>query len=254
MNPFTERYKSLSNSELVEIVDNSPDYQDEAVDAAKMELANRKLSLKELNEAREELEIQNERSNATAEKIREVETKVLDYRDGLWEKAKSYWKSADLVKRQILIITLLFGCISVYYFVVNYPILQMIFTDFWIDLSVLLFLAPLFILPVAVVLFWLKKGLGWILLTAYLTFKCVLTIGMFIITLNYEPLEADLIDSFFTQPSASVYILPILFYGVMIWITGKRGLRDYFGIDRAIMFGTIGVTVFLTGLILKDFF
>ena len=44
MNQFTERYKTLSNSDLLRVIKNHPDYQPEAAEAAKNEINQRNLS------------------------------------------------------------------------------------------------------------------------------------------------------------------------------------------------------------------
>jgi hypothetical protein len=50
-NPFSEQYKKLSNPELLEILDSPDDYQSLAIEAAKLELANRNLLPEQINEA-----------------------------------------------------------------------------------------------------------------------------------------------------------------------------------------------------------
>ena len=52
-NNFSEYYKTISNAELLSILDKPAGYQDVALEAAKKELLNRKLSVEEIKEARQ---------------------------------------------------------------------------------------------------------------------------------------------------------------------------------------------------------
>ena len=54
-NNFSEYYKSISDTELLSILDNTDDYQPMAIEAAKVEFSNRQLSDTEIQEARQPL-------------------------------------------------------------------------------------------------------------------------------------------------------------------------------------------------------
>ena len=58
MNPFTERYKTLSNTDLLKIIDNGADYQPLAVETAYTELENRKLAPEVLENAKAEINLE----------------------------------------------------------------------------------------------------------------------------------------------------------------------------------------------------
>ena len=51
-NPFTEYYKTITNTELIIILDNKGKYQQEAVEAANLEFNDRNLSAEQIAEAR----------------------------------------------------------------------------------------------------------------------------------------------------------------------------------------------------------
>jgi hypothetical protein len=54
-NSFTEYYKTITNLELLEILENPDDYQPSAIEAAKNEISSRQLSDTEISEAKESL-------------------------------------------------------------------------------------------------------------------------------------------------------------------------------------------------------
>lgn len=63
-------YKRISSTELFEIITNAEEYQPSAIEAAKNELSNRKLSEVEINMAKEPLVVTQLRKGKQAEKKR----------------------------------------------------------------------------------------------------------------------------------------------------------------------------------------
>ena len=76
MNKFAERYKLISNSDLLKIIGNSFDYQPEAVKAARNEIEQRQLTEQQLKEAKEEIETELPGKSKLTEKRQEVENRV----------------------------------------------------------------------------------------------------------------------------------------------------------------------------------
>ena len=58
LNDFRKYYRTISNTELLSILDNPSDYQPQAVEAAQKEFSYRQLSEIEIREAQEQLNTQ----------------------------------------------------------------------------------------------------------------------------------------------------------------------------------------------------
>ncbi len=76
MNQFTQRYQAFSNPDLLKVIENQSDYQAEAYEAAKAELARRMLSDEDLKEAHEQLEAEENERKLNAAKRSELEEKA----------------------------------------------------------------------------------------------------------------------------------------------------------------------------------
>jgi len=83
MNPFAEQYKSLKTIDLLRILEKHEEYQPLAVEAAQLELAFRKLSKKELDEARFGLELEKEQEIIA--KQREILSRIKTITSPLWK-------------------------------------------------------------------------------------------------------------------------------------------------------------------------
>lgn len=251
MNQFTERYKLISNSELLIIIENTSDYQPEAVEAAKNELEQRQLTDQELKEAKTELEAERQEKDKQTEKVQEVKNRVKKIWASIADTINPIQYSAATSEKLIKLIVIVFGLISVYQFYNQFGILKLMFSDIyggW-DLSTILFLVPLFMLPTSIILFWLRKKTGWILLGAYLTYSALNAIGLLIMTWNLKPS-----GNLFPQTEPVTHIVVILFFGGTLWTMCKENLREQFSIDRKLMFGTVGITAFLTILSIAPYF
>ena len=256
MNQFAERYRSTSNLDLLRIIENSDNYQPEAVEAAKNEINQRQLTDQELTEAQQELETERQEKIRQGEKRTEVENRVKKLGTSIFDTINPIQQSAPTPERLIRLITIVFGLISIYQLYEQLSMLQFIFNDSggeW-DLSMVLFFVPLLLLPVATILFWFRKKVGWIFLGAFLTYSAINVIGLLIMTWNMEPLGVPAIDSLFPQTSTATYILTFLFFGGTLWVLSKENIREQFNINRQTMLGTIGITTLLTVLIIAPYF
>ena len=75
-NKFSKYYITISDIELLSILDHPEDYQPLAVEAAKEEFANRQLSSTEIQEARQQLIAKQTQKEKEREKVKAVETKI----------------------------------------------------------------------------------------------------------------------------------------------------------------------------------
>ncbi len=248
MNQFTERYKSYSNAELIKVIESSSDYQPEAVETAKNEIAQRQLTDKELKEAKTELENQRQEKNNQIEKKREIENKVKKIATSIVDTINPIQQSTPSTDKLIRLIMIVFVLISVYQLYDNFEMLKFMFSNSggeW-DFSIILYFVPLFLVPIAAALFWFRKKIGWILLVIYMTNSAVNSIGLLIQTWNMKSFGIPAFDSVFPQISPLTYILTFLYFAGIIWVISKGNIRNVYGINKKIMFITIGITTILT--------
>lgn len=249
MNQFSERYKSLSNSELLKIIDNAADYQPLAVETARREINARKLTDLELDKAREELRYIQEKENQKEAKKRELTQNVRKIVMYISDALNPIQKSPVSTGRLINLISLVFAGIAVYIVIKGIGMLNFMFTENeeW-DFSVVLYLLPLIWLPLATILFWARKRLGWTLLSIYLSYNAVILIDTLIITWNFEPTGIAALDSMATSPVVS--LMTLIFYVATICSVSQKKLRSVFNINKISMITTMGITVFISTLII----
>ncbi|MEM7108944.1 MAG: hypothetical protein AAF519_12020 [Bacteroidota bacterium] len=255
MNQFTERYKTFSNSDLLRVIDNQSDYQPEAVEAAKTEIDQRNLSDQEMTEAKDELETERQKKQKLNEKRAEVEQKVKTIGTSIFDTINPIQKSAPTAEKLIRLITIVFGLITVVKWYNELGLVKFMLTDDtggW-DLSMIEYFLPLILLPAAVILFWLRKKSGWILMAVYLTYSAISAFGLIIMTWNMEPLGIPALDSLFPQTSSTTQILTTLFFGVTLWVMTKKEIKEHYDINRQTMIAAIGIAAVSTILFIAPF-
>jgi len=255
MNQFTERYKTITNADLLRVIENQSDYQPEAVEAAKTEINQRNLSDEELTEAKRELEAERQEYQKQNEKKTEAQQKVKTLGTVVFDTINPIQKSAPTAERLIRLITIVFGLIAVYKWSSQFGLVKFMLTDDlagW-DLSMVEYFLPLIILPVALIIFWARKKSGWILMAAYLTYSATSAFGLIIMTWNMEPLGIPALDSLFPQTSTTTQILTTLFFGGTLWGLTKKEIKEHFSIKRQTAIATIVIAGILTILFIAPF-
>ncbi len=255
MNQFSVRYKSFSNSDLFRVIENQSDYQTEAVEAAKTEINQRKLSDQQIKDLKSELEAERREQQRQNEKRAEVEQKVKKIGISVLETINPIQKAAPTAERLIRLITIIFGLIAIFKWYNQFGLIKFMLTDSspgW-DMSIVEYILPLILIPVATVLFWLRKKSGWILLVAYLTYSAICAFGLVIMTWNMEPLGVPALDSLFPPTSPTPQILATLFFGGTLWVVTKEKIKEQYDINRQILIASIGISAVLTILFIAPF-
>ena len=90
-NDFSEYYKTISNTELLSILENPNDYQPFAIEAAKKEFVSRQLPDTEIQNARQILAANQAQREVKREKIKVVETKIKAAGETLIETINPAW-------------------------------------------------------------------------------------------------------------------------------------------------------------------
>lgn len=248
MNQFSVRYKTFSNSDLLRVIENQSDYQPEAIEAAKTEINQRNLSDQEITEANRELETERQERQIQNEKRAEVEQKVKTIGASIFDTINPIQKSAPTAEKLIRLITIVFGLNVVVKWYNEFELIKFILIDDkggW-DLGMLEYFLPLLLLPVALILFWLRKKSGWILMAAYLTYSAIRAFGLIIMTWNMEPFGIPSLDSLFPQTSPTTQILITLFFGGTLWVLAKKEIIEHYNINRQTTIATISISAVLT--------
>lgn len=256
MNQFSERYKAFLVSDLLRVVENKNDYQAEAVEAAEYEIEQRQLTDQELIEAKNELEAERQEKQKLIEKRAEVERKVKRFGALVFDTINPNQKSDPTAERSIRLITIVFGLIALYQLFNQFQLILFMLTDSttgW-DLGMVEYFLPLILLPVATVLFWTRKKIGWILMATYLTYSTISAFGLVIITWNMEPMGVSAFDNLFPQASTTTQILTTLIFGGTLWVLNKNEVKENFKINRHTAIGTMAISGALTILFIAPFY
>src|SRR6478672_736347 len=116
-NNFSEYYKTISDTELLNILDNSNDYQPSAVEAAKQEFANRQLTESEIQQARQPLIAKREQKDKEREKVKAVETKIKTAGQTFIDTINPIQSGIPSTEKIIRFIVIVFGGMLLYQFI-----------------------------------------------------------------------------------------------------------------------------------------
>ncbi len=232
INPFAEKYKTLSNAQLVEIRGNPQNYQPLAIEAARAELEGRSLSDAELAAAAAELHAAAEDERMRAEKRELVNNRLINGTTAIVSSFRP-WQPLSTRQGQFIL------CVCIVQAVIGLKLLWdgvtgVIFAGHipksWpMVISVLTLFFGLFALS-AVCLFLRGKTIGWILLSAFMVFFNIvsLTSMVFIIirALRYSFIGGGILVSSWLMMSEAALCT------FCTWIVYKKWMRELYEIDR----------------------
>jgi hypothetical protein len=162
-NPFSERYKTLSDANLLAILNNSQKYQPIAIEAVNMELESRKLSAEQIEQMNAEAEIMAQQKALKQQKADAVEQSIL-----------GILKPQSVATRDIYIA--LVATILLYVIAVRFSgrfILANLLNPGFYSVNFFHAVIPYLLFPIGVVLFVLKKKAGWVIIIAVTTYKAL---------------------------------------------------------------------------------
>jgi len=244
---FSEFYKSISNTELLNILDNPGDYQPLAVEAAKNELLKRQLSETEIKEAREQIIAKQIQKEKQREKVKAIEDKVKATGYSLLDTLNPIQTGIPSTEKIIRLIVIVFGALFLYQLIKDFKIHEIYIKDIpRFPFDSILYLAPLLLLPVAIFTFWKKIRIGWFLLAIFLVFSTVAVLWELLQYFLLGPPGNSGLNSFFPQPSGSTLIIQLIFYGGTLYTICKQNMRNEFSISENKMLATIIITGVLT--------
>ena len=242
MNPFAEKYKTLSIARLIEITRNPQNYQPLAIEAAAAELEERRLGDAELALAEVELKAAADEEKVSAEKRGHVNDRFKSMAKGIARSFRPWQPLATRMGQLILFICIVQGVIALKLF--WEAVSEMSFTThnggFPMVVSGLTLFFALFALSAAY-LFLRGKAIGWILLSVFMAFfiPVSLTSVVFIVirALHYSYMAgAILISAWITISEAALC-------SASAWIIYKKWMRRIYKIDSFWFVATIAIGV-----------
>ncbi|MDR3696696.1 hypothetical protein [Mucilaginibacter sp.] len=247
MNSFTELYKTLSNSDLLKIIDNAADYQPIAVETAVAELAGRKLSAEELESAvaanaleQQEKAMRKEKRQAFENKVKGISAQVIDA-------VHPVQQSTPSTNRIINFLSVALGIMFLLTLFTELSFLTFVFfnKDSRWDSTLLVYLLQLFIVPVLTLLFWRRKRAGWILLCIYCSYSIVSGVVLFFMVMKrFYGIPAT--DTLFPTMSSASFLWNVVFYGGCLWLVCKRDVRDIYQVNDRSALLIAGITAAVT--------
>jgi hypothetical protein len=248
MNQFSEPYKSLGNSDLLKIIGNPNDYQPLAVEAAKVELTARQLTIDELEIANKEYEIQQGKEQAKIEKKRALENIA----------KKTLFSMLEIIKRPPskrkikTIISIIFILIFLVHMVSNIGLIDYMFSgdqSLW-DFSMVTFLLPILLIPMGLLFFWLHKKVGWIVLSVYIIYSICYSIIESFELFYIQSLEGVSISKIYSPMLLFPFLcFNIIFFVGVQWAMCRNDIRSDYYINKKTLFLTIGLTACLTAVL-----
>jgi len=246
-NPFANHYKTITITELLEIIENPDNYQPVAVEAAKKEMQNRSPSETEMADAKEYFileELQKEKRRAFEMKSK---TLAINFVEGI----NSIHLSLPAIDKQIHIVSAGYALAFIFNFISDIRYFPSFFMDMgrWPLPSILFFEGHL-ILLLAVFFFWQKTAIGWQLLMFYVINTLCARIWLTYTMLSVKPYYNFLNQKIFPNPALHTLIFQLLILGGTIYFLCKPDIREIYKIGNKKLRNTIAFSIALTILIL----
>lgn len=233
MNSFTELYKTLSNKDLLKVLHAPTDYQAEAVEAAKAEIDSRSLTEEQVAHVMDELfaeraqrVLEDQRALAMDQKFNSLVTRVVRF---IHPNLPTDSPEDRVIKRM----SLLFSGLALYHGYHDVQFLGLLLTPdlSGLDFSFLYALASCLFLPIATVLFWLRRKLGWIMMTTFITYSLSSFLAYIIMSYAQDDSQLSFFDGRYFQRHSIWYFLTPFLFGGALWIVNMRSLGERFGIQ-----------------------
>lgn len=231
------------------------DYQPDAVVAAENEIKERQLSDLEVEEANAEIDAELQEKLRQSEKRKAIENKVKGFATSVAETVNPLDQTTPTTEKQIKLVVIVFGFMSLFRFYKEFDMLQFMFFEDsagW-DFSMVLYFVPLFLLPTATAMFWLRKKAGWVMLTAFLIFSAVESFGATVLSATSEPSGIPQLDNLFPYVSPVSHLMTFGLFAGGIWLLQKVDIKELYDIDRKTNLITVGITSLLTASMILPF-
>jgi hypothetical protein len=233
---------------LLDVLDNPGRYQPSARSLAKAEFEARQLSSDDVNEARQLLKLKNEKKEKQQEQVDTVRSKLTGAGNEMYETFSPIRSSIPMHEKLIRLVAIAFSLFYLYKLISGFPyILAILKGESYGSFDYTGYLFPLLVEGAAIVFFWLRKRIGWILLVAFCSYSMIaVALGLF--NSIYRQLQGGGYFDFFPTPSPVAYIVAGLFFIGTIFVLKKDDVRDVFRIQKNDLTGSV-VSGVLMGLL-----
>lgn len=241
---FTQHFKTLSNSELLMILNEPAKYNHEALQAARTELETRNLNESQVADAEQAIITTRANAEKKVQRIKEMDEKLKAGADFLSETI-SAGKSIDKLVNGLSIFVGLVSITSLYYSVRG----AWYFTKYTHRFSIyfgLEFLMPAIGL-IAAILFFKRRQLGWHLLMLYFFYNSV---GLIFLVIDFFKYGSLSFDNVLFQHTSPLHLLLLIAWPVCLALVCKQNLRQVFNITASKMAATMAWCSFIVALVI----
>ncbi|GAB5401730.1 MAG: hypothetical protein Aureis2KO_33150 [Aureisphaera sp.] len=254
MNEFSEKYQSLSDYEILRILEEKEKYQLMALEAAREELKQRNLSEDKIALMQEDIRKaafrKEEQEAIHKEEMRMHREKFFKLLSAL----NPFQVGIQTPEKIIRFLTLIFGAASIYSFYSQFWTFRYLFQseDARWDLSIILSLIILFLLPIAVYLFYRRKKIGWILFSFYLGYNTISSFLMLIYAIRTRDMYFEVFESLI--PSLPVALASVAFYAGALLALCKREILNIFKVSTNTIVWTVVLVMILFSIHIYYFY
>jgi len=242
-------YKNYTNAKLLGIIENPVSYEAIAVEAARQELENRKLSPAQMEEAKQELAIKAEEKAARRKRRGELGYKFEALKHFLYTHLDPNQVNSLSPYRMVNIVSNLMIAILIFSVYKEFSLLKDIIfgsSNNW-DLSVLSYFLHFIIIPIAAIMLRFRRRKGWYLSVFFFSNSMATAITMFFRTLYQTSTGFSSLDYLFPSQSPVYYVPSFFIFSTLTIILCQRNIRRIFYIDRKSMNITVLTSI---GLVL----
>lgn len=247
-----EKYKTYSNLDLYKIIVNPDDYQAIAVEAAKSVFEQRGIGDEELESIKLEYQIQKQVEDTEKQKKIAIENKLKTFVTKLFDSINPIQRNGTTPVKLINLIGVIFLGLGIYSLIVNLGFIKFLLTTDgaieYIDISFIFFIISDLILPLAGLLFILKKKIGWTFLAIHAIYSVITGIKFIIFYFKCEYETNPLLLENIPRISLPVAVSFLSFYLTALVVLSIKNIRDIFNVDKLYLITTLGVFGFLTVL------
>lgn len=252
INNFSKYYLTISNTELLSILDNPNGYESIAIEAAKKEFSRRHLTEAEINSAKETLrQIQSDKENRKR-KVKKIADNFKNTKETIIDNLNPIQTGTPSAGKTIRVIVVIFTALFLYQFVINIQSIPGYIKDFSrFPFETVLFFFPFVFIGIVIVTFWKRKSIGWILLTIFLSYAIICAFLLLITSINRNNYNDTVIDTLFPRQAITTYLFQLLFVTGTLYVICKKNIRQIYSISKREMAITIGVTALLTLIVMS---
>lgn len=236
-NPFTTRYQTLDNVDLVAIIDNPDDYQPLAVEAAKLELAYRNLSDEQLSKAYAALDIKDQEVYVKEQKAKHVEHKIKSVGASIFDLLHPMEKGKINPDKTITLISIFIGAFFIIQIYSNYGLVRMMFiqNENKLDSIIISMVAPLLVIPIVGLLIWKRNKIGWIIATIFSTNFGIIAIWSFLSSFTETKNPLILETNISPYSSIAVLILAVVIFNGLSYTLCRTEITNTFKVNKLTM-------------------